>query len=154
MPVQRLPAGRLVEELAKVEDRRDPPVPVWAWLLLDGAEWPGLLHGWSSNPRGSGDGWRGLVVVEREFAPGLGVGSSSPLIARSPGSRRFRSPGEGVFASVVLGVGSKLRDQSRSPNPVVPPRGPASECSGVGTSRPGDDEHAEPSVRGTDVGRA
>ena len=71
MPVQRLPAGRLDEELTRVEDRRDPPVPITAWLLLDGAEWPGLLYGWAPNPRGADDGLRGLVVLEREYAPGF-----------------------------------------------------------------------------------
>ena len=69
--VEHLREGRLEQELAKVEDRRDPPVPVIAWLLLDGAEHDGLLLGWSANPNGSDDGWRGLVRLVREFAPGF-----------------------------------------------------------------------------------
>lgn len=71
MPLQRLPSGRLDEELAKTEDPRDPPVPVTAWLLLDGAWHDGVLHGWASNPRGAGDGLRGLVTLVREYAPGF-----------------------------------------------------------------------------------
>lgn len=68
---EHLAPGRLEQELAKVEQRRDPPVPVWAWLLLDSAEHAGELYGWAENPRGSGDGWRGLVRGVRQYAPGF-----------------------------------------------------------------------------------
>lgn len=71
MPLQRLDPARLEEELGKVEDLRDPPVPVWAWLVLDGAEVAGELHGWAEDPRGADDGLRGLVLAVREFAPGF-----------------------------------------------------------------------------------
>ena len=71
MRVQRLPDGRLEYELAKVTDRRDPPVEVTAWLLLDGQEWDGELFGWSLNPHGGADGLRGLVKLVREYAPGF-----------------------------------------------------------------------------------
>jgi len=69
--VQRLREGRLEEELGKVEDLRDPPVPVVAWLTLDGCDREGLLYGWAENPRGADDGWRGLVSAVREYAPGF-----------------------------------------------------------------------------------
>ena len=52
-------------------DRRDPPVPVRVWLLIDGREWDGELLGWAPNPRGGDDGLRGLCLVVREFAPGF-----------------------------------------------------------------------------------
>lgn len=70
---QHLHAGELEEQLAKVEDRRDPPVPVVVRLLLDGAEHEAELHGWSSDPNGANDGWRGLVFLVREYAPGFGA---------------------------------------------------------------------------------
>lgn len=69
--MQRVPAERLQAELAKVTDRRDPPVPVRVWLLLDGTEVDGVLHGWATNPNGGDDGLRGLVVAVREYAPGF-----------------------------------------------------------------------------------
>ena len=71
MPLQRLPPGRLDEELAKVVDRRDPPVPVRVWLLIDGQEHDAELLGWAPNPRRGDDGLRGLVRLVREFAPGF-----------------------------------------------------------------------------------
>lgn len=71
MHVQQLPEGRLDAELAKVQQRRDPPIPVVAWLHLDGREWDGVLHGWSQNPNGGDDGWRGLVQFTREYAAGF-----------------------------------------------------------------------------------
>ena len=71
MDAQRLPPGRLDEELAKAEELRDPPVPVTVWLLLDGREWDGELLGWSQNPLGGDDGLRGLCVLAREYAPGF-----------------------------------------------------------------------------------
>jgi hypothetical protein len=71
VPAQRLPEGRLEEELAKLDDRRDPPLPVTAWLHLDARAWDGLLYGWADNPNGSNDGLRGLVLLEREYAAGF-----------------------------------------------------------------------------------
>lgn len=69
--VQRLPAGRLDEELAKADEVRDPPVLVWAWLTLDSREVRGELYGWADNPNGADDGLRGLVLAPREYAPGF-----------------------------------------------------------------------------------
>jgi hypothetical protein len=69
--VQRLRPGALDHELAKVEAPRDPPVPVTVWLSLDGCAWNGELFGWAANPNGANDGWRGLVLAPREFAPGF-----------------------------------------------------------------------------------
>jgi hypothetical protein len=66
--VQRLREGWLEEELAKVEQVRDPPVPVMAWLAVDGENHEGLLYGWATNPNGADDGWRGLVRGVREYA--------------------------------------------------------------------------------------
>jgi hypothetical protein len=68
--VQRVAQERLLRELGKAEQLRNPPVPVWAWLLLDGAELAGDLLGWAENPNGAGDGLRGLVLAVREYAPG------------------------------------------------------------------------------------
>ena len=62
---------RLAEELRKVEQRRERPVPVWFWLSIDSREAAGELHGWASNPNGAEDGWRGLVVAPREYAAGF-----------------------------------------------------------------------------------
>ena len=69
--VQRLREGALRYELSKVEQPRDPAVPVWAWLPLDDREWASGLYGWAANPNGADDGWRGLVCAPREFAPGF-----------------------------------------------------------------------------------
>jgi hypothetical protein len=69
--VQHLREGQLDFELTKVEQRREPPVPVWAWLSLDGREWAGDLYGWAANPNGADDGLRGLVLAPREFTPGF-----------------------------------------------------------------------------------
>jgi hypothetical protein len=68
---QRLQEGWLEYELTKVEQLREPPVRVWAWPRLDGREWAGELYGWAANPNGADDGWRGLVLAPREFAPGF-----------------------------------------------------------------------------------
>ncbi|MGY1660774.1 hypothetical protein ACI78Q_06055 [Geodermatophilus sp. SYSU D00705] len=62
---------RLDEELDKADELRDPPVPVVAWLHLDGQEWAGELYGWARNPNGADDGLRGLVLALREYAPGF-----------------------------------------------------------------------------------
>lgn len=69
--MERVTSERLDEELAKAEEVRDPPVPVWAWLMLDSQEVAAELHGWSSNPNGSDDGLRGLVTAVREYSPGF-----------------------------------------------------------------------------------
>jgi hypothetical protein len=61
----------MAEELAKVEQLRDPPVPVRFWLSVDSKDVAGELHGWAANPNGSDDGWRGLVTAAREFAAGF-----------------------------------------------------------------------------------
>ena len=54
-----------------VDDLRDPPIPVVAWLTLDGEDREGLPYGWAENPCGADDGWRGLVGAAREYAPGF-----------------------------------------------------------------------------------
>jgi hypothetical protein len=46
-------------------------VPVTALWILDCPQLPGLLYGWSANPNGANDGWRGLVRGVREFAQGF-----------------------------------------------------------------------------------
>lgn len=69
--VQRVPPERLVYELGKATRVRNPPVPVTVWLVLDGCERDGVLLGWAENPNGADDGLRGLVVAEREYAPGF-----------------------------------------------------------------------------------
>ena len=69
--VQRVPQERLLYELGKAEQLRNPAVPVWAWLLLDGAEVAGHLLGWARNPNGGGDVLCGLVLAVREYAPGF-----------------------------------------------------------------------------------
>lgn len=71
MIVEHLRDGQLDHELDKCDELREPPVPVTAWLLLDSAPHDGLLYGWAANPNGSGDGWRGLVQIVREFSPGF-----------------------------------------------------------------------------------
>jgi hypothetical protein len=71
LQVQQLPEGRLEYERTKVEQPRTPPVPVWAWLSLVSREWAGELFGWAANSNGADEGWRGLVVAPREFAPGF-----------------------------------------------------------------------------------
>ncbi|MCW2904675.1 MAG: hypothetical protein JWO67_6940 [Streptosporangiaceae bacterium] len=73
MIVEHLRDGQLDYELGKCDELRNPPVPVWAWLSLDGREWAGDLYGWAANPNGADDGWRGLVGGVREFAPGFGA---------------------------------------------------------------------------------
>ena len=70
MHLKRVPAERLEEELDKVTDPREPPVPVEVYLGLDARWWAGELHGWAPNPNGADDALRGLVVAPREFAPG------------------------------------------------------------------------------------
>jgi hypothetical protein len=69
--MKRQPPERIAEECEKVTDRRDPPVPVWVWLTLDGREWAGELLGWADNPNGADDGLRGLVLAPREYAAGF-----------------------------------------------------------------------------------
>jgi hypothetical protein len=69
--VQRVRVGAWEHERGKIDDRRDPPVPVTVWLPLDSRDWEGELWGWAANPNGGDDGWRGLVFLMREFAPGF-----------------------------------------------------------------------------------
>ena len=71
MLTERISQQRLQYELGKVDDPRDPPVPVVAWLGLDSRNRAGVLYGWAVNPNGADDGWRGLVRVVREYAPGF-----------------------------------------------------------------------------------
>lgn len=68
--MQRVRQDRLLRELGKADQLRNPPVPVRAWLLLDGAEVDGHLLSWAENPNGGDDGLRGLVLAVREYAPG------------------------------------------------------------------------------------
>jgi hypothetical protein len=75
MPVQSLRDDILEEQLDKLDEVRQPPVPVTAWLLLDERAWDGELLGWAANLTGADDGWRGLVRLTREYAPGFGRGS-------------------------------------------------------------------------------
>lgn len=70
MLVEHVPPERWARELARVTDRRDPPVAVSVWLLLDGRAWEGRLHGWAVDPLGAG-GLMGLVFLVREFTPGF-----------------------------------------------------------------------------------
>lgn len=70
---EHLRAGLLEHEMAKVEQRRDPPVPVTVWLLLDGQEHDGELLGWASSPNGSSGELAGLVFLVREYAAGFGA---------------------------------------------------------------------------------
>ena len=46
MPVQSLRDDILEEQLDKLDEVRQPPVPVTAWLLLDERAWDGQLLGW------------------------------------------------------------------------------------------------------------
>ena len=68
---EHLRPGQLEEELAKVEQLRDPPVPVTVWLLLDGREHDADLLGWARSPNGDSGGLMGLVFLLREYAPGF-----------------------------------------------------------------------------------
>jgi hypothetical protein len=93
--VQRVQEGWLEYELTKVEQCREPPVPVWAWLSLDSREWAGELYGWAANPNGADDGWRGLVRAEHtRLRVGAvdGPRAGARLTARSPATRRERHP--------------------------------------------------------------
>ncbi|HEY9411207.1 MAG TPA: hypothetical protein VIP77_16630 [Jiangellaceae bacterium] len=86
----------------------------------------------------------------------FGVGSSIGN-ARNPGSLRLVSPGEGVFSSVVFGVGNNrgasMSKLGRTAEPgeldwLLPYR------DAVGVGRPGGDEDPEAGVRCADVGRS
>ena len=77
---EHLRPGQLEAELVKVEERRDPPVPVEVFLL-DGWH-PGVLHGWSRNPRGV-DGLWGLCVGLRAYSPGYAAEFCTWLTAES-----------------------------------------------------------------------
>ena len=69
--MQRMPRERIDEELAKADELRDPPVPVWARVMLGEPDLAGELYGWAANPNGADDGWRGLVLAPRQYAPGF-----------------------------------------------------------------------------------
>jgi len=67
-----LPEGELERELARVTDRRDPPVPVDGWLRLDSRWTAGELHGWRMGSTGAETGRLvGMVTGLREYAPGF-----------------------------------------------------------------------------------
>ena len=68
---ERLSQERLEYELGKVDDLREPPVPVVAWLAVDSSNHEGLFYGWAETPNGADDGWRGLVSAVREYAAGF-----------------------------------------------------------------------------------
>lgn len=71
MPItEHLRPGQLEEELAKVEQPREPPVPVDVRPLMEGATAEMVLHGWARSPRGT-DGLWGLVTGLRTYAPGF-----------------------------------------------------------------------------------
>jgi hypothetical protein len=63
--------GRLNEQLDKLDEVREPPVPVTACISLDERPHDGELLGWAANPNGANDGWRGGVRVTREYATGF-----------------------------------------------------------------------------------
>lgn len=67
---EHLREGELEQELARVEDRRDPPVPVIVRTLLPGELVDVELLGWARAPRGAEGIW-GLVRGLREYAPGF-----------------------------------------------------------------------------------
>jgi hypothetical protein len=48
--VERLRPGQLGWELAKIGQRRDPPIPVWAWLSLDSRDLGRRLVGVGREP--------------------------------------------------------------------------------------------------------
>lgn len=60
----------LERELARVEQLRDPPVPVHVVTMHPGEVRGGLLYGWSSNVTDD-NALRGLVTYEREYARGF-----------------------------------------------------------------------------------
>ena len=96
---ERISPERLEYELGKVDDPRDPPVPVVAWLALDSQDRAALLLGWAENLNGANDGWRGLVRTEREYAPGFlgGVPWLGACRGDPPGRhlKRRSAPGAG-----------------------------------------------------------
>lgn len=67
---EHLRDGELEEELAKLDEPRDPPVPVAVRPLHEGETVDVVLHGWARNPRGAEGMW-GLVTGVREHAPGF-----------------------------------------------------------------------------------
>lgn len=67
---EHLAPGRLERELGKVEDRREPPVPVLVRTTLPGRLVDVALLGWAHAPNGS-PGLYGLVRGLREYAPGF-----------------------------------------------------------------------------------
>lgn len=59
--MQRLSCERIELELAKADEVRNPPVPVWAWLTREAREVAGHLLGWADDPNGAVEGRCGLV---------------------------------------------------------------------------------------------
>src|SRR3954447_15899855 len=111
--VQRLREGWLEEELARIGRVRHPPVPVVAWLALDGENHEGLLYGWAANPNGADDGWRGFGRAVRGDARRVGGGAwCAPCGSMRAGSR-------------LSFWGGSLPSTSRSESPIStePPAG-------------------------------
>lgn len=69
---EHLRPGQLERELGKVEDRREPAVPVVVRTLLPGQLVDVELLGWAHAPNGAA-GLYGLVRGLREYAPGFGA---------------------------------------------------------------------------------
>jgi hypothetical protein len=67
---EHLHPGQLERELGKVEDRREPPVPVLVRTTLPGQLVDVALLGWAHGPNGA-PGLYGLVRGLREYAPGF-----------------------------------------------------------------------------------
>lgn len=65
---EHLRPGQLEHELGKIEDPRDPPMPVI--VRRGGVDHEAVLHGWSRNPRGVAGMWA-LVTGVRPYAPGF-----------------------------------------------------------------------------------
>lgn len=72
MVVQRVAPERIEQELARADERCDPPLPVWAWLIPHGRESAGVLLGWWASC-GSHASRRGLVLVTRDAGEGCRV---------------------------------------------------------------------------------
>lgn len=67
---EHLRAGQLERELGKVEDRREPPLPVLVRTTLPGELRDVELLGWAHAPNGA-PGLYGLVRGLREYSPGF-----------------------------------------------------------------------------------
>jgi hypothetical protein len=67
---RRVDPNRLARERRKLHDPHRPPVPVKA-TLPDAQSSLGLLLGWCPDRTGRDQALRGLILVIREYAPGL-----------------------------------------------------------------------------------